>query len=144
MPSADFCSVVRLPPGSLSPLRTQSRSPGVSSTAFRAQSPDVRFASLMDMDFAVTCPLARCWHPVFVHRLARLLYASFRPRLTAIALAFSLALHLHQVGQGTLTPKLLSMPSTQVSRWRGGRFACAKGRGPCSLAGRLLRIAHRV
>src|SRR5215467_13703240 len=32
----------------------------------------------------------------------------------------SLALHLHQVGQGTFTPKLLSMPSTQLSRWRGG------------------------
>src|SRR5262245_13145888 len=26
----------------------------------------------------------------------------------------SLALHLHQVGQGTFTPKLLSMPSTQL------------------------------
>jgi hypothetical protein len=41
-----------------------------------------------------------------------LLYASFRPHLAAVALAFSLALHLHQVGQGTCTPKLLSMPST--------------------------------
>ena len=33
-----------------------------------------------------------------VHRLARLLYASFRPRLAATALALSLTLHLHQVG----------------------------------------------
>jgi hypothetical protein len=40
---------------------TQSRSPGVSSAAFRAQSPDLRFASLMAMDFAVSCPLVRCW-----------------------------------------------------------------------------------
>jgi len=46
-----------------------------------------------------------------------LLYASFRPRLAAIALAFSLALHLHQVGQGTFTPKLLSMPSTRLNRY---------------------------
>jgi hypothetical protein len=38
---------------------TQSRSPGVSSVAFRAQSPDLRFASLMDMDFAVSGPLVR-------------------------------------------------------------------------------------
>src|SRR5262249_20840104 len=38
---------------------TQSRSPGVSSTAFRAQSPDLRFAPLMDMDFAVSSPLVR-------------------------------------------------------------------------------------
>src|ERR1700730_6822191 len=38
---------------------TQDRSPGVSSAAFRAPSPDLRFASLMDMDFAVRCPLVR-------------------------------------------------------------------------------------
>src|ERR1700679_1205610 len=46
----------------------------------------------------------------------RTLHASFRPRLAAVALAFSLALHLHQVGQRTFTSKLLSMPSTQLSR----------------------------
>src|SRR5438477_7474513 len=42
---------------------TQSRSPGVSSVAFRARSPGLRFASLMDMDFAVSGPrptLAPC------------------------------------------------------------------------------------
>ena len=38
---------------------TQSRSPGVISAAFRAQSPGLRFASLMDMDFAVRWPLVR-------------------------------------------------------------------------------------
>src|SRR6266498_5806720 len=38
---------------------TQDRSPGVSSVAFRARSPDLRFASLMDMDFAVSRPLIR-------------------------------------------------------------------------------------
>src|SRR5262249_16294870 len=38
---------------------TQSRSPGVSSVAFRAPSPSLRFASLMDMDFAVSGPLVR-------------------------------------------------------------------------------------
>ncbi|HTT75669.1 MAG TPA: hypothetical protein VMF50_06760 [Candidatus Binataceae bacterium] len=41
--------------------------------------------------------------------------ASFRPRLAAIALAFSLALHLHQLGRRTFTSKLLNMPSTQLS-----------------------------
>ena len=61
MPSADFCSAVRLPFDSLSPLRTQSRSPGVSSATFCAQSPNLRFAPLMDMDFAVSCPLVRRW-----------------------------------------------------------------------------------
>jgi hypothetical protein len=38
---------------------TRSRSPGVSSVTFRAQSPDLRFAPLMDMDFAVSRPLVR-------------------------------------------------------------------------------------
>jgi hypothetical protein len=45
-----------------------------------------------------------------------ILLAAFRPRLAAVALAFSVALHLHQVGQRTCTPKLLSMPSTQLNR----------------------------
>src|ERR1700747_2506775 len=40
---------------------TQNRTPGVSSAAFHAQSPDLRFAPLMDMDFAVSCPLVRHW-----------------------------------------------------------------------------------
>src|SRR5262249_28272622 len=40
---------------------TRSRSPGVSSAAFCAQPPDLRFAPLMDMDFAVSCPLVRHW-----------------------------------------------------------------------------------
>jgi hypothetical protein len=48
-------------------------------------------------------------------------YPPFRPRLAAVALASSLGLHLHQVGQRTFTSKLLSMPSTQRSRSRGGR-----------------------
>src|SRR5512132_3752441 len=59
MPCADFCSAVRPPFDGLSPLGTRSRSPGVSSTAFRAQPPDLRFAPLMDMDFAVSRPLVR-------------------------------------------------------------------------------------
>ena len=43
---------------------TRSRSPGVSSAAFCAQSPNLRFAPLMDMDFAVSCPLVRHWRLV--------------------------------------------------------------------------------
>src|SRR5205823_4160221 len=50
----------------------------------------------------------------FVHRLAHLIHASFRPRLAAVALALSLGLHLHQVGRRTCTSKLLNMPSTQL------------------------------
>jgi len=35
--------------------------PGVSSAAFCAQSPNLRFAPLMDMNFAVSGPLVRRW-----------------------------------------------------------------------------------
>ncbi len=38
---------------------TQDRPPGVSSVAFRASSPNLRFTPLMDMGFAVSRPLAR-------------------------------------------------------------------------------------
>src|SRR5271168_308184 len=100
---------------------TQSRSPGVISAAFRAQSPNLRFAPLMDMDFAVRCPLVR---------RSRLLF-DFCPSTRTFAWCFlqtpprgdglapSLALHLHQVGRRTFTSELLSMPSTQRKRSRG-------------------------
>src|SRR5262249_17985970 len=52
-------------------------------------------------------------HPVLVHRLTLSLRASFRPRLAADALALRYTLHLHQVGSGTLTPKLRDMLGTQ-------------------------------
>src|SRR5215472_3056777 len=49
MPSADFCLAVRRPLGCLSrPAATRDRSPGVSSVAFGAQPPDLRFAPLME------------------------------------------------------------------------------------------------
>ena len=56
----------------------------------------------------------------FVHRLARLFMASFRPCLAAVALASTLGLHLHQVGQRTFTSKVMEHASTQRSRSRGG------------------------
>src|SRR6516162_5596101 len=79
---------------------TQDRSPGVISAAFRAQSPSLRFAALMDMDFAVRCPLVR---------RSRLIPGSC-PSTRTFALRFFwtpprdgspcvlLTLHLHQVG----------------------------------------------
>ena len=59
---------------------------------------------------------------MFVHRLARLLYASFRPRLATIALALSLTLHLHQgwaedlpSRPGELHPEALTDPYVNLS-----------------------------
>src|SRR5207237_8932969 len=63
------------------------------STAFRAQPPDLPPVPLMEMGFAVICQLARHRrprHPVLVHRLAPLLHASFRPRLTTTPLRFAM------------------------------------------------------
>jgi len=93
MPSADSCRAVRV--NHFTPSRestTHSRSPEVSSTAFSAQPPDLPPADLMDMGFAILCPLARCrrpHHPVLIHRLAPLLHATFRLRLTTTPLRFA-------------------------------------------------------
>ncbi len=60
MPSADFCIAVRVSHDSLSPVTgTRCRPPEVNTTAFRTQPPNLRWALLMDMDFAVIGPLVR-------------------------------------------------------------------------------------
>jgi hypothetical protein len=106
-PSADFCGVVRTSLDVLShEYVTHSRSPVISSTAFHARPPDLPPVPLMDMGFAILCSLARHRrpiHPVFVHRPACLLYASFRPHLAVTPLRFAI-LHLHQVGRGLSPP----------------------------------------
>ena len=48
MPSADFCTAVRDPYGSLSPYRTRCRSPGVSLTAFTAHLPNLQPGLIVD------------------------------------------------------------------------------------------------
>ena len=60
MLAADFCHTVRLAHASLShePV-TYGSSPEVSTTAFRAQPPDLRLTPLMDMDFAIIRSLVR-------------------------------------------------------------------------------------
>src|SRR5207245_895013 len=102
---------------------TPSRSPGVSSTAFRAQSPNLRFASLMDMDFAVSCPLVRALAPCIRFLFIDSHVCSMLPSDPASRRYPCIITrpYLHQVGQRTFTSKLLSMPSTQRSRSRGGR-----------------------
>ena len=100
-PSADFCPRSEgLSAVSVAAMATRGRSPGVSSIAFGAQPPDLRFAPLMDMDFATRCPLVR--------RLR--LVSGFCPSARTFASRFlqtpprgdspcaSLTLHLHQVG----------------------------------------------
>src|SRR4051795_9155344 len=104
-------------------LRTRRRPPEVSSIAFPAHLPDVHTRPLMDVDFAVTCPLVRPGMPPI-----RFLYVRSRTWSTLLSDAASrrrpcasLALHLHQVVQGTCTPKLSNMLGTQVSRFAVGQ-----------------------
>src|SRR4051812_21131680 len=95
-------------------LGTRRRPPEVSSTAFPAHLPDVHTRPLMDEDFAVTCPLVRPGMPrirfLFVRsRFCSTLLSGAASRRRPCA---SLALHLHQVVQGTCTPKLSNMLGT--------------------------------
>ena len=93
MPSADFCTGVRKPCGSLSPVtETRRRSPEVSSTAFTAHPPDLQPQALdgyglRDQLSARPAPAAS--YPVSVRQVAALLHASFRPRLAATPLRFA-------------------------------------------------------
>jgi hypothetical protein len=60
MPSADFCYEIKAPRDAFSrDSATHSRSPEVSSTAFRTQPPNLQPVPLMDMGFAVIGQLAR-------------------------------------------------------------------------------------
>lgn len=106
-PSADFCHAVRTPHDVLShECVTHRRSPAIRSTPFHARPPDLPPVPLMDMGFPIVCSLARHrrpLYPVFVHRPACLLYASFRPHLAITPLRFA-TLHLHQVGRGLSPP----------------------------------------
>jgi len=105
--SADFCPAVRTPLDILShDAVTQSRSPGISSTAVHARPPDLPPVPWMDMGFPIVGSLARHrrpLHPVLVHWPACLLYASSGPHLTVTPLRFA-TLHLHQVGRGLSPP----------------------------------------
>src|SRR6516165_1313055 len=81
----------------------------------------------MDMDFANACPLVRPALPrirfLFVgSRLCSTLPSDGPSRFRPCAL---LVLHLHQVAQGTFTPKLSDMSDTQpdAARLRAGRGA---------------------
>jgi hypothetical protein len=93
MPSADFCAAVRPPYDDLSPESgTQRRPPEVRSIAFTARPPNLPPRSLMTVDFAISCSLVRTGrprYPVFVHRAAALLHASFRPHLAMTPLRFA-------------------------------------------------------
>src|SRR3954467_10064392 len=137
MPSADFCAGLRGPHGPLSLVaETRRRPPEVSSTAFTAHPPDLQPGPLMDVDFAVSRPLVR---PGLPH--IRFLFVGSRLRSTLPSdpasrrrPCASLALHLHQVVQGTCTPRLSNMLGTRLNRCavepRSTRFPSERSPSP--------------
>jgi hypothetical protein len=121
MPSADFCCEIKTPFDAFShEFVTHSRSPEVSSTAFRTQPPNLQPAPLMDMDFAVSCQLVRHRMP-----LIRFLYIGSYVCSTLLSdpasrrrPCASLSLHLHQVVKRTFTFELSNMLGTQRRKGR--------------------------
>ena len=82
----------------------------------------------MDMGFAVICPLARLGLPriQFLFVGSRLCSTLLSDTLSRAKCPYvSLRLHLHQVGKGTFTPKLVNMPSTQPPPTKSGG-SCAR------------------
>ena len=132
MPAADFYYEIKAPCDALShDSVTHSRSPEVSSTAFRTQPPDLQPAPLMDMGFAVTCPLARHGMPQIRFLYIGSYVCSTLPPEPASRRrpCASLLLHLDQVVEGTFTPELSNMLGTPKKRPppRGGGRRLPKG-----------------
>src|SRR5437016_14497239 len=103
---------------------TCSRPPDVISTAFHAQPPDLPPVPLMDVDFAITCSLARHRRPHQIQflsigsRVCSTLLSDLASRLGPCA---SLSLRLHQAVKRTFTSKLSNLLGTQQ---KGGRRSC--------------------
>src|SRR6266576_7244785 len=100
---ADFCDTVKVNRFTLSHESvTCHRSPEVSSTAFDTQPPDLPPVSLMDMGFAIICPLARHRRPHirFLYigsRLCSALLSGLASRRVLFHPCASLSLHVHHV-----------------------------------------------
>src|SRR6266481_9679504 len=94
---------------------TCNRSPEVSSIAFHAQPPDLPPVPLMEVGFAITCPLARHRRPQIQFlsigsRVCSALLSDLASRLSPCA---SLSLRLHQAVKRTFTSKLSTLLGTQ-------------------------------
>jgi len=93
MPSADFCTGVRVPRGPLSLVaETRRRPPEVSSIAFTAHPPDLQPQALDGYglrDQLSARPTRAASYPISVRQIAALLHAAFRPRLAATPLRFA-------------------------------------------------------
>lgn len=102
MPSADFCRPVRMDHSNLSSeSETDYRSPEVSSTPFGAQPRGLQPVPLMDMDFAVICPVVQ--HASLIpgsctsaHAFA-LRFFQTPPRDAALALRYDFTYNIYSI-----------------------------------------------
>jgi hypothetical protein len=144
--SADFCIAVRAPCGPLTPSgcpwdttqifwgkpRSLPRTPA----RFTVRA----FDGYGLRDFLPARPTRAASYPVAVRQVAISFHAAFR-RSLAVRPCASLVLHLHQVAQGTFTPRLLDMPSTQdasrrLRRWPEGPSLTAAAHSAPGRSGR--------
>ena len=99
MPSADFCTAVRGPRGSLSPSRTRCRSPGVRLTAFTAHLPNLQPGPVVDTGLRGSVPARptqTASYSVPVRQVAALLPRFLQTAPRGHRPCASLALCLHQ------------------------------------------------
>src|SRR5215472_4951437 len=107
MPSADLCAAVRLPFDSLS---RRSDTEQISWGRLSRLLCTVAGSTLRTLDgYGLRSklparPALAPTSPVFVHQLAHLIHAFFRPHLTAVAVASSLALTSIRLGGGLSPP----------------------------------------
>src|SRR5713226_3063397 len=132
-PAADFCCRVRVNYSTLShDSVTCSSSPEISSIAFHAQPPNLRFASLIDMGFAIigplarrsrlrsgSCTLARAFAPRFLQ--TRLAATPLRSAITSPLSGCEEDLHLPAVEHARRTKSKhgTRVPCFAIQTWRG-------------------------
>src|SRR5688572_15067248 len=108
MPSADFCAAVRPPSDGLSRRRDTAQISWGKFSCLLCTVAESTLRALMEMDFAVRCPLVRHWRlvsgscPSTRTFALRFLRTSPRGDSPCVSPAF----HLHQVRQRTFTSKL--------------------------------------
>ena len=137
MPSADFCTAVRDPYGSLSPYRTRCRSPGVSLTAFTAHLPNLQPGLIVDTGLrgsGPARPTQTASYSVPVRQVAALLPRFLQTAPRGHRPCASLALCLHQTWAEDL--HLRAVKHARHTRRRSARSSTSSRTAIRSCAGR--------
>ena len=130
MPSADFCAAVRRPLDPLSRSSDTTQTSRGKTNSLPHPPPDLRFASLVDMDFAVDRPLVRRSRLVSgscssVHAFAPR-FLQTPPHDDALALRYPFT--STRLGRGLSPPSCRSCPAHYLSRLRRSMIGSARDR----------------